>query len=74
MSTAIIFRYHKVMPDWLILGNTFPVGGSLSIIFQSSISKCLPSISKAVNTCEYNKRRQIVPVLKWYLGLFDIKP
>ena len=43
------------------------------IIFQSRISKWLLSNSKAVNTWENEKRRQIVPVLKKNLEKFHIK-
>ena len=43
-------------------------------IFESRIPKWLLSNSKAVNICEDKKTKQIVPVLKWYLEKFDIKP
>ena len=74
MSMTIIF----VTSIYIV--NIFLIGGLTSLwsrgftIFQSRIPKWLLSNSKAVNTCEDKKRRQIVPILKKYLEKFDIKP
>ena len=62
--------HHKIISDWFIFSEYFPIGGLISLwshgfsIFQSRIAKWSLPNSKAPNTCEDKKRRQIVPVLK----------
>ena len=51
---------HKIISDWFI----FSLWSRGFTIFLSWTPKCLLSNSKAVNTCEDKKKKQIVPVLK----------
>ena len=52
----------------------FLIGGSMSLgltVCQRKIPKYLLLNFKEVNTCENEKRRQSVPILKLYLERFD---
>ena len=79
MSTTIIFGTSKSNVGWFIFLEYFSncclillwSGGFT--IFQSKIPRLLISSSKVVNTCQDNKRKQIVSVFKQYLENFDTK-
>ena len=81
MSATIIFETSQ-NNIWLvyIIGTFFRLvvwfdyGQVVLLFFKVRYQNNCYQVLNVVNTCEDKKRRQIVLVLKYYLGKLDIKP
>ena len=64
----------------LYFRNVFPIGSLISLwssgftFFKVRHQNNCYQILNTVNTCDDKKKRQIVPVLRYYLGKIDVKP
>ena len=68
-AQQLFLGHHKIISEWLYFRNIFLISGLISLgsrgvtIFQRRIPKWFLSNSKAINSCEDKKRKQIVPIL-----------